>query len=81
MEIAMISSQKIGMAISLFQICPKEKMIMRRKSNTFEEECFPWGQQNTGVPYYVDNLFYESFGMSCDEFFETLMKREFPKLG
>ena len=29
------------------------------------------------IPYYVDNLFYESFGMSCDEVLETLKKSDF----
>ena len=29
------------------------------------------------IPYYVDNLFYESFGMSCDEVFEALKKNDF----
>ena len=29
------------------------------------------------VPYYIDNMFYESFGMSSDEFFEALKKNDF----
>ena len=28
------------------------------------------------ISYQMDNLFYESFGMSCDEVFEALIKKE-----
>ena len=32
------------------------------------------------IPYYVDNMFYESFGMSSDEVFEVLRKNDFFEL-
>jgi hypothetical protein len=51
-------------------------MNMRQKSNTLKGNSFTEGFVKGEIPYYVDNLFYESFGMSCDEVFEVLMKRE-----
>ncbi len=38
---------------------------------------FPGNAENNEIPYGVDNLFYESFGMSCDEVFEALKKSDF----
>ena len=54
---------------------------MYRKTTAFEGKSLPWCSQKGEIPYHVDNLFYESFGMSCDEVFETLMKRDFLLMG
>ena len=49
---------------------------MKAKGSTIERESASGGFIKGEIPYRVDNLFYESFGMSCDEVFELLMKRE-----
>ena len=52
-------------------------MYMQRNSNTIVR-IFGRGRSEKGeIPYYVDNLFYDSFGMSCDEVFEALKKSDF----
>ena len=51
-------------------------MIMKRKNSTTEDKSLITGFVKGEIPYQVDNLFYESFGMSCDEVFELLLKRE-----
>ena len=50
---------------------------MQRKSNTFGGKILLGGSRKGEIPYPVDNLFYESFGMSCDEVFEALKKSDF----
>ena len=71
-----LSSQKVGKACVFCQICPKTRMIMKRKNSTTEGKSPIVGFVKGEIPYQVDNLFYESFGMSSDEVFELLMKRE-----
>lgn len=73
---AVFSSQKVGNADAFFQICQKMENDMKRKSSTIEVKTAVGDFVKGEIPYYVDNLFYESFGMSCDEVFELLMKRE-----
>ena len=50
----------------------KEEMHMQRKSGKTEGKTLLAGLVEDGIPYQVDNAFYESFGMSCDELFESL---------
>ena len=50
---------------------------MQRKSNIIEGISLSGALEKGGIPYYVDNLFYDSFGMSCDEVFEALKKSDF----
>ena len=45
---------------------------MQRKSGKTEGKTLLAGLVEDGIPYQVDNAFYESFGMSCDELFESL---------
>lgn len=49
---------------------------MKSKSTQTERKSAVGSFTKGEIPYHVDNLFYESFGMSCDEVFELLMKRE-----
>ena len=73
----MISSQKVGKGAALCQICPKRLIVMQWKNNTSAGGNLAIGFVKGEIPYYVDNLFYESFGMSSEEFFEALKKNDF----
>ena len=53
---------------------------MQRKSNIIEGISLSGALEKGGIPYYVDNMFYESFGMSCDEVLESLKKNDFFEL-
>ena len=75
-----ISSQKVGKCCVLSQFCPKRKLHMQRKSNTIEGISLFGALGKGDIPYYVVNMFYESFGMSCDEVFESLKKNDFFEL-
>ena len=79
-RITVISSQKVGKCSVLRQLCSKIQRSMQRKTNTFGGESHPVGYIKGEIPYYVDNLFYESFGMSSDEFFEAMRKSDFFEL-
>ena len=50
---------------------------MQRKSNTIDRFSFFGHLAKGDVPYQMDNIFYESFGMSCDDVFETLKSCDF----
>lgn len=50
----------------------KKEMRMRRKSIKTEAISMFRGLGKDEIPYQVDNVFYESFGMSYDELFESL---------
>lgn len=50
---------------------------MQWKNNTSAGGNLAIGFVKGEIPYYVDNLFYESFGMSSEEFFEALKKNDF----
>ena len=45
---------------------------MRRKTTRPDEKPLLWGLGRGDVPYHVDNMFYETFGMSYDEVFKSL---------
>ena len=45
---------------------------MRRKTTRPDEKPLLWGLVRGDVPYHVDNMFYETFGMSYDEVFKSL---------
>jgi hypothetical protein len=53
---------------------------MKRESNTTEGFSLSSTLGRGGLPYKVDNMFYETFGMSCDEVFESLGKSDFFEL-
>ena len=53
---------------------------MKRKSSTFEGISLLGTLGRGDIPYQVDNLFYECFGMSSDEVFESLAKSDFTEL-
>ena len=76
----MISSQKVVKCCVLSQFCQKRKLHMQRKSNIIEGISLSGALEKGGIPYYVDNMFYESFGMSCDEVLESLKKNDFFEL-
>ena len=68
-----ISSQKVAKTDALCQLCQKRrKCIMRRKTTKPDEMSLFWGLGKGTVPYNVDNMFYETFGMSYDEVLESL---------
>ena len=50
---------------------------MKRKNDAIMGKSLIGEQEKACVPYYVDNIFYASFGMSCDEVFESLKKSDF----
>ena len=45
---------------------------MRRKSSKLDEKSLFCGMEKGDIPYHVDNMFYETLGMSHDEVFESL---------
>ena len=45
---------------------------MQEKRIKTEGESLFQGLGKDEIPYQVDNVFYESFGMSCDEVLESL---------
>ena len=51
---------------------------MYRKSNTFDGVILQEGFVKGEIPYQVDNLFYEIFGMSADEIIHALRESPFP---
>ena len=68
-----ISSQKVAKPDALCQLCfKKEEMYMRRKSSKLDEKSLFCGMKKGEIPYHVDNMFYETLGMSYDEVFESL---------
>jgi hypothetical protein len=50
----------------------KEEMDMRQKRGMIETKSLLCGLKKEGMPYHVDNMFYETFGMSYDEVLESL---------
>jgi hypothetical protein len=68
-----ISSQKVAKPDALCQFCcKKEVMHMRRKRSSPDEMSLLSGLEKGRMPYRVDNMFYETFGMSYDEVLESL---------
>jgi hypothetical protein len=68
-----ISSQKVVNHDALCQFClKKEEMHMRRKRSKPDEMSQLSGLEKGRMPYRVDNMFYETFGMSYDEVLESL---------
>ena len=68
-----ISSQKVAKPDALCQFCFKnEEMHMRRKRSKTDEMSLLSGLEKGRMPYHLDNMFYETFGMSYDEVFESL---------
>lgn len=53
---------------------------MERKYNTIFKKAPAEGIGKGEIPYIVDNMFYECFGMSYDEVFEALRKSDFFEL-
>ena len=45
---------------------------MKRKNGVIDEKILLWCLDNTEIPYQVDNMFYETFGMSYDDVLESL---------
>ena len=45
---------------------------MRRKSSKLDEKSLFCSMEKGDIPYHVDNMFYETLGMSHDEVFESL---------
>ena len=45
---------------------------MRQKRGVIEAKSLLCGLKKEGMPYHVDNMFYETFGMSYDEVLESL---------